>query len=172
MRISREQIEQLRAALKKAPEAPPGGADTTKQEAVRLLAGEIQALQQRGYSLEQVAEMFRNGGLVLTTPTLKCYLSRAKGGRKRRRTGPRDEAGRGAKAPGPAVVPPKVRRREVADGEKEESLTAMTSVAGVKPRPSAAGEEGSRQDGTPAAPDGSRLRSGKEAFLATDKDSY
>jgi hypothetical protein len=172
MRISREQIEQLRAALKKAPEAPPRGADTTKQEAVRLLVGEIQALQRRGYLLEQVAEMFRNGGLVLTTPTLKSYLSRAKGGQKRRRTRQRAETGRGPKAPGPAGVPPKVSRREAADREKKEAATATTSVAAAKPRPPGAWGEGSSQDGASATLDGSRLLSGKDAFRTQDKASY
>ena len=68
----------IRAALKKAPEVPPSNADTTKQEALRRLAREIQALQKRDNLLEQVAAMFRNGGLVLTTPTLKSYPSRPK----------------------------------------------------------------------------------------------
>jgi hypothetical protein len=172
MRISREQIERLRAALRKAPEVPPGGTDTTKQEAVRLLVGEIQTLQQRGYSLEQIAEMFRDGGLVLTTPTLKSYLSRAKGSRKRRRAGQKTEAGGAAKAPAPTVVAPKVSRPDAADGARREAPTPMTSPAPAQPRPAGVGREGSRQDGASPAPESSRFRSGKDAFLPTDKDSY
>ncbi len=169
MGIPREQIERLRAALKEAPEVPPGSADTTKQEAVRLLAGDIQALQQRGYSLEQVAEMFRSGGLVLTTPTLKSYLSRAKGGRKRRRAGQRTETGGGAKAPAAVVVVPKASRTVVTGGEKKEATTATPSVVVAKPRPGGEADECRKQDG---APEGGKLLSGKDAFRTTDKEEY
>lgn len=169
MRISREQIEKLRAILKEAPEAPARNFETTKQEAVRLLTGEIQALQHRGYSLEQVAEMFRRGGLVLTTPTLKSYISRAKGGRKRRRAGQRSEAGPGAKAPVPATVAPRVSGSVAPSGQKQEATTATPSIGVAKPWPGVAGDEDRNQEG---ASDGSRLLSGKDAFRTTDKDEY
>jgi hypothetical protein len=173
MRVSRDHIEELRAALKKAPEVPPGSTDTTKQEAVRLLAKEIQALQRRGYSLEQVAEMFKKGGLVLTTPTLKSYLSRAKGGRNRRRVGQKAQAGAGAKAPASAMVAPGVSGSEGGGGDTKEVRPATHSVAVPKPQPASASSASDKQEGaSPEAPDGTKLRSGKDAFLTKDKASY
>jgi len=100
-----ELIEELRTALRTAPELPPRPINTTKQEIVRQLVGEIRAIQRRGYALEQVADMFRDNGFELTTPTLKNYLARAKAPRKGR-AGKRAKAGAGSKVPAPSAGTP------------------------------------------------------------------
>ena len=45
---------------------------------MKHLVAEIAALQQRGYTIEQVVESLQGVGLTITTPTLKSYLQRAK----------------------------------------------------------------------------------------------
>ena len=78
MTLTRAHIEQIAQKLKRMPAAPPALVNTTKQEAVKLLAKEIASLQRRGYTLEQIAEILKNEALDLSTATLKSYLSRAK----------------------------------------------------------------------------------------------
>jgi hypothetical protein len=172
MAISREQVEKLRAALKTAPEAPARSVNTTKQEAVRLLSGEIQTLQRRGYTLEQVAELLKGEGFVLTTPTLKSYLARAKASRKHR-VGEKAKVGGAAKAPPPTAIASGVSTPEAGSGEKKETTTATPSTARAAPRSADdGGESGSWPAASGEAAGGSKLRSGKDAFLVKDKDHY
>ena len=174
MAISRDQVEKLRAQLRAAPEAPADSVDTTKQQAVRLLAGEIQTLQRRGYTLEQVGEMLKGGGLVLTTPTLKSYLSRAKAARK-----PRRDA-RAAGAQGPGIKAPVSPRAASGDDPRaaigmRKKQTAPVATPAVPPEPAAHDPEGparNAQLARPETPEAPRLRTGKDAFLINDKDSY
>ena len=88
MKLTRARIEEIALKLRGMPPAPPAEVPSTKQDAMKLLANEIASLQRRGYTLEQITESLRGEGLELTTPTLKSYLSRAKAGRRRRRTAP------------------------------------------------------------------------------------
>ena len=73
----------------------------SKQEAVRILAKEIAALQKRGYTLDQISETLRGEGLSIATPTLKSYLQRAKPAKKAPAQAPRDTP-----PPRPAVKKP------------------------------------------------------------------
>jgi hypothetical protein len=173
MAVSREQVETLRKMLKEAPEVPARSIDVTKQETVRLLMSEIQVLQGRGYSLEQVADIFKGGGLMLTTPTLKSYLSRAKGSRKQRRAGRVMGAGGGAKALARAGATPRVNTSEAVRTEKKAATTATPSRAAEQPRLAGTGGEGNTGEGAPpGAFDGTKIRSGKDAFLTKDKAEY
>lgn len=131
MGLTRAQIAEIARKAKLMPPAPPAEVNVTKQEAVRLLAAEIAALQRKGYTLEQIAESFRGDGLDLSTPTLKSYLSRAKAA--------------------------KVRRK----GASASSHVATPVAAPLTPKAASAA---STTD-TPA-------KSGKDAFLVRDKDSY
>jgi hypothetical protein len=181
MGLSRDQVEQLRSTLKAVPKAPATGVDTTKQEAVKLLAREIEGLQRRGYSLEQIAEMLKGGGLVVSTPTLKSYLSRAKTTRERGKgAGPRRKAAGGANAPATAQV------ESVVKADASRGATPKTAGKGTPPTPGGV----SAPDGVVAAvikaspaslaadaaaaetPAPAVLRGGKDAFLIKDKDSY
>ena len=181
MGLSRDQVEQLRSTLRAVPKAPAASLDTTKQDAVKLLAREIEGLQRRGYSLEQIAEMLRGGGLVVSTPTLKSYLSRAKTTRERGK-----EAGRRRKAAGGANAPATAEVTSVVKADASRGATPKTTGKGTQPAPGGV----SALDGasvvavkaTPASPRtvaaaaetpaSAVLRGGKDAFLIKDKDSY
>ena len=181
MGLSRDQVEQLRSTLRAVPKAPAAGVDTTKQEAVKLLAREIEGLQRRGYSLEQIAEMLKGGGLVVSTPTLKSYLSRAKTTRERGKG-----AGRRRKAAGGANAPATAEVASVVKADASRGATPKTTGKGTPPAPGGV----SALDGagiaavkaTPASPTAdaaaaetpapAALRGGKDAFLIKDKDSY
>jgi hypothetical protein len=164
-----ELIEELRTALNTAPKPPPRPVNTTKQEIVRQLVGEIQAIQRRGYTLEQIADVFRGKGFVLTTPTLKNYLARAKAPRKGK-AGKKTKAGGGAKAPAPVAAALGVSAADTGGGEKKEATAAPPPATRVEARTSSEGR--GREGASPEAPDGTKLRSGKDAFLIKDKVEY
>lgn len=177
MGFSHEDLERLRSTLKEAPKAPTKSGDVTKQAAVKALAKEIQGLQKRGYSLEQVAEMLQGGGLLVTTPTLKSYLSRAKGAQGRRKEADAEHkvAGGGSAPPAGGVAPAVSASVDTAatspvmrsDGGATASVSrpAVGEAAVVR-----AGIDPPVADGS--TPDPPKLRSGKGAFLIKDKDSY
>ncbi len=158
MGLTRARIEDIRSKLKAMPPPPSDTVDTTKQEAVRLLAREIGALQKRGYSLEQIAEALRGEGLVLLTPTLKSYLARAKAHAKRRPAGARTNVAAGAVAPATTGVAPA--------GKAAVMRATATRMAG-KGTPGVTPPITDAVTGAEPA-----IRSGKDAFLIKDKDSY
>jgi hypothetical protein len=159
MEYTLESTQRLAEELRAIPPKDPAKRRLDKQEVVRELAQEIVALQQRGYTIEEVAESLRGRGLEITTPTLKNYLQRAKGkdGKRRKERRP----------PGP-------RRARAAAGE------AATSA----PRPGLAAEKAASESAlkTPVVTERAdasakptldpALRSGKGAFLIKDKESY
>lgn len=71
-------IEKLKESLREKESQPVKKQQLSKLEAVKMLAGEIKELQKRGYTLEQVCEFLREGGIDISTPTLRNYLQRAK----------------------------------------------------------------------------------------------
>ena len=79
-----EQLESIAAKLRAMPPVEKKPKDHTKQEAIKVLAKEIKAMQVRGYSL-------RGEGIAITTPTLKSYLQRTKPAQKSKEAKP--EAG-------------------------------------------------------------------------------
>ena len=89
-----ESANWLIAELRAIPPKDPAKRKLDKQRMVSLLAGELIALQQRGYTIEEVAESLRGRGLAITTPTLKNYLQRAKSKtEKRAKSGARTASG-------------------------------------------------------------------------------
>jgi hypothetical protein len=94
----------LRALLRTAPDKDPNQRRMDKQAIVKFVVEDIASIQQRGYTLEEVAELLATGSFEVTLPTLKSYLQRA---RKTRAKG-------AAKAPQPSS-PPTVRERTRAD---------------------------------------------------------
>ena len=179
MGISREQIERIRSKLRATPKAPPSGVDTSKQEAVRLLVREIETLQSRGWSLEQIGEMLRGDGLVVATPTLKSYLSRAKAARQRGREGRSKIAagGAGARAAGGVVGAVAADPAQGAAPKKTAigpipSAKAASGVVGADVVPVGPATAAAKADAAAATTERGALRSGKDAFLIKDKDSY
>jgi hypothetical protein len=73
---SPEKVDEIRATLLALPARDPAERRLDKQTAIRHIVEEITALQERGYTLEQVAALLTNEGLEVTTPTLKNYLQR------------------------------------------------------------------------------------------------
>ena len=142
------------------------------------MAREIEGLQRRGYSLEQIAEMLKGGGLIVSTPTLKSYLSRAKTTRERGKG-----AGRRRKAAGDANAPATAGVASVVKADASRGATPKTTGKGTPPAPGgvsaldgsgvAAGKVSAAADAVAAeAPAPATLRGGKDAFLIKDKDSY
>src|SRR5262252_2637036 len=116
-----ETATQLAEELRAMPAKDPSQRRLDKQAMVKHLTQEITALQERGYTIEEIAESLRGHGLDITTPTLKNYLQRAKGGggkarRARRTAGPPrlgEKAGQPTRA---SAVPPVPSRPPVESG--------------------------------------------------------
>jgi hypothetical protein len=114
-----------------------------KQGAIRYLADDIAALQERGYTMEEVTEQLTGLGLDISTPTLKSYLQRAKDG---------------------SAKPSKARRRRRA--ALRGAATEMQSVARAD-KPGAASSDPPRAVTTPATPDTApKLTSGSSSLHA------
>ena len=147
-----ETADRIAEKLRAIPAKDPSQRRLDKQGMVRHLAAEIVALQERGYTLEEVAESLRGQGLDITTPTLKNYLQRTKGAtgksvKARRRSGP-----------------PRVEA-------KAEQATRASAAPLVPERASLAPTLPKAEAATSGASDAA-LRVGKGAFLIKDKDSY
>ena len=86
-------IERLRRTLENVPENRVE--EVTTVQAVRMLTSEIHAMQAKGYGLRAIAELLSENSVIVTTATLKTYLSQAKmAGRKK--SGTKTKTRRGA----------------------------------------------------------------------------
>lgn len=101
-RITVESVEKLAAKLRDLPALDPGKQTVTKQEAVKRLSKEIRELLQRGYTLEQIAEMMSKEGIAIALPSLRSYLQRAAPARKERKKAQPEEK---HVTPAPVVAP-------------------------------------------------------------------
>ena len=135
MTFTLEKAEEMACALRALPAMDASKQRLTKQGVVKHLAGEIAALQQRGYTIEQIVESLRGIGLEISTPTLKSYLQRAK--RK------------------PARGAPHTNKPSTTPTPRRPPRTQPEAPSVGDPKPDGVGE-----------------RSGKQAFLLKDKDSY
>lgn len=77
MKFTKEQIVSISNKLRSMPKVEPKR-DFNKQEAVKLLIKDIQSLQKRGYTLDQISQTLRGEGLDISTPTLKNCIQRAR----------------------------------------------------------------------------------------------
>jgi hypothetical protein len=151
-----ESANWLIAELRAIPPKDPAKRKLDKQRMVSLLADEISALQQRGYTIEEVAESLRGRGLAITTPTLKNYLQRAKSKTEKRAKSGAKTASRASGRATPTTVKPEAPN---APAPPTTQTTTAAKQAASTP------EAGATADAT-------ALRSGKGAFLVKDKDSY
>ncbi len=69
----------LAERMRATPSPDPAMEDLTKQGLVIDILPAIQEMQDRGFTIEQVAEIMREGKFAITTPTLKSYLQRIRG---------------------------------------------------------------------------------------------
>ena len=151
-----ESANRMAEELRAIPAKDPAKRKLDKQGMVSLLAGELIALQKRGYTIEEVAEGLRGRGFTITTPTLKNYLQRAKS-----KTEKRAKNGARTASSGSGSGLPKATGREA----PSVSASSSTQTPPVAKQAASTPEAG-------AAPEATALRSGKGAFLVKDKDSY
>jgi hypothetical protein len=79
MAYTLEDANRLRELMRAAPDKPPNQRRMDKQAIVRDVIDDIEAIQKRGYTLEEIAEMWATkGSFEVTLPTLKSYLQRAR----------------------------------------------------------------------------------------------
>jgi hypothetical protein len=73
-----EDVERVRALLKKAPEKPKAPSQLTAREMVAAISAEIRDLQKRNYTLDDIAVMIREGFNMETlgASTLRLYLQK------------------------------------------------------------------------------------------------
>ena len=79
-KMTRESVEALRDVLR--AKDPVNDGLVSNQAAVATLESEIRAMQQRGFTLDQVAQELRAHGLEISLATLKNYLHRISKARK------------------------------------------------------------------------------------------
>lgn len=120
MKIAIETIENLQESLKSLPAVEVKKREVSKPEAVQMLAAQVAELQEKGYTIEMIAEIFTARGLEIKPQTLKSYLTRAKGlkGPKRR----------GAKAPAKAPAKPLDNSGKKASDEANKKQGNASSV--------------------------------------------
>jgi hypothetical protein len=143
MTYTLEETEKMLSALRALPPMDSSKRRLTKQAVVKQMAREIASLQARGYTIEQVVESLHGVGFEITTPTLKSYLQRIK-----KRSGKKTARGQRPSAP-PVAAPSRERPAPppVVTEPKAPGVTEPKADAAVK-------------------------RTGKDAFLVKDKDSY
>lgn len=78
MALTLDALEALRERIKDAPPAPKETQKVNKMEAIRAIRKDIESMQKRGYSFDDIAKFLSEGGLQITTPTLKSYMQRTK----------------------------------------------------------------------------------------------
>ena len=106
-RYTQKQAEAIAEKLKSLP--PVEKNYLSKQELVAALADEIKSLQQRGYSLEQIADTLKGTGFDIATPTLRNYLQKTNKpkARKRAKVTPEKVTPIASKTEKPAASEPK-----------------------------------------------------------------
>jgi hypothetical protein len=158
MEFTLESANRLAEELRAIPPKDPSQRKLDKQGLVRHLADEIVALQQRGYTIEEVAESLRGHCLDITTPTLKNYLQRAKSPAEKR-SKPARVARTRTKTGTPLVVNPPPTKAAAGRAEAEATAKSQSTTSNTDPPIS-------------VTPEPVIHRSGKSAFLIKDKDSY
>ncbi|HXN33705.1 MAG TPA: hypothetical protein VN894_17670 [Polyangiaceae bacterium] len=135
-------IERLRRTLlENVPESRVE--EVTTVEAVRMPTSEIHAMQAKGYGLRTIGELLSENRVVMTTATLKNYLSQAKmAGRKKSgaKTKTRREADSAAEGTAPATESKAGGEGSAASIDRQEGARVVTKAPpGVRtPSPPAA----------------------------------
>ncbi|MHC8403535.1 hypothetical protein ACYZTX_29955 [Pseudomonas sp. MDT1-17] len=122
MKIAIETIENLQESLKSLPAVEVKKREVSKPEAVELLAAQVTELQDKGYTIEMIAEIFTKHGLEIKPQTLKSYLTRARGSK-----GPKKRASKARTKP---LTKPIDGSGKKASDEAGKKQTDKDSVAG------------------------------------------
>lgn len=141
-----EHASRIAKELRALPPVDDSRRRLTRQGLVRHLAGEIAALQERGYSIDEVVEQLAAFGFQIKAPTLKSYLSKAKlarSGRKKGQTAKRSKD-RAANRPQPALTgrpspapSPQLRTDPAVAGSQPvaRALASWSDLFGLPPDP-------------------------------------
>lgn len=123
------QAELLADKLRALPAIENKNRAISKAEEIKLLAREIAALQERNYSLQQIAEFLTSEGLDIGTATLKNYLQRSKSSGKR---APKKKVCTSTRE-APAASEKSIGERAAASLPKAESPHKMAQTAITRP---------------------------------------
>ena len=77
-KLTRSLVDEAADKLKSLGPIPKEQQEVSKIDAIKLLRGQIKALQKKGYSMEQVAETLTEYGIPITAATLSSYLNKTK----------------------------------------------------------------------------------------------
>lgn len=133
MAIQLNTIEALRAKMKEAPEVAKEKRQVSKQEAIRELKRDIEAMKKRGYTLEDIAKFLTDGGMQITTPTLKSYLQRTRADKPK--APKKAESFADAKTTKPAQQPAHTAAFEKAKQVSEEKAQPTDAKGGFTVKP-------------------------------------
>lgn len=123
-----EDIEKIAAYLEALPPVESKKRQVTKSDAVVLLQTQIRGLQERGYTLEKIAELIKTQGLDIATPTLKSYLQRVKRAQKPTARGRAKVSRKGAQQSTPKSQAGDVPEHEIkTDSNQTVNNTVVTS---------------------------------------------
>ncbi|MDR3734623.1 MAG: hypothetical protein P4L10_03700 [Acidobacteriaceae bacterium] len=79
--VKDETLNAIRARLEKLCERQPKR-KRTRKSAIEQLSPQINVLLGRGFTIPEIADQFKQEGLLLSAGTLRSYLSRSRSGRK------------------------------------------------------------------------------------------
>jgi hypothetical protein len=77
-----DQRDKVANALSALPEKPAAERPQTTAELLQALKPQIKAAQEKGYTLDEVAELLKNNGISIRLSTLKSSFKPAKKKRK------------------------------------------------------------------------------------------
>jgi hypothetical protein len=142
MKYTARQLDDIAKEFRKEQKKKQKLKEFSKQEAVNFLFSEIVEFQKNGITLAKISEKLRNKGIDISTPTLKCYLQRAKAKHVSAAdgTGTAPSPRLPAAAPTPALEAPepKEQNRQDRQGktEKEQPVDALPTLRTTfAPRP-------------------------------------
>jgi hypothetical protein len=167
-----EAIDEIIEKVRALPAKDAKARKLDKRVSVKRMAEELSALQERGYTLEEIADSVRGFGFDITTPTLKSYLQRAKNGDEKRPKAKRAASRRPTKTDAPKVEAPPALTATDAPAEPAGKRAANDRAVGKPTGPTPGAGVGGPAEGTANNPEKETFRSGKSAFLLKDKDSY
>ena len=78
MKFNIEKIQAVAKKLDAMPRVEKAPKELSKQETIKALAKNIESMQKKGYTLEQIGEILRAEGIEVANTTLKSYLLKAK----------------------------------------------------------------------------------------------
>ena len=112
-RYTERTVEEVRKTLKAALEQRAQEPKFTRRESVEQLQAEIEKMRTAGFSLEEIAQLFSEGGIDLAPETVRDYV------RPRRRTEPQRRSTKRKKLPEGSKVARNKRTSRGVDAEPQ-----------------------------------------------------